>query len=136
MDSFRLPIDVSEGVHFLCPGEYSTIRGTGHLGKFSLSLHWFNLGNQPVEVLIEDVYLLVVPRKEDYEDLDELKRRMQSAKLERLQSAEVLHMQAEGYNILLDKIVLNLTALKARKIMQETKALSHLSSQNSSITFK
>jgi vacuolar protein sorting-associated protein 13A/C len=80
LDSFRLPIDVSEG----------------HLGKFSLSLHWFNLGNQPVEVLIEDVYLLVVPRKEDYGDLDELKRRMQDAKLERLQSAEVLHMQATG----------------------------------------
>jgi hypothetical protein len=114
-------------------------RGTGHLGKFSLSLHWFNLGNQPVEVLIEDVYLLVVPRKEDYGDLDELKRRMQDAKLERLQSAEVLHMQAtgvEGYNIFLDKIVLISTALKVQKTAQATKALSRLSSQNSSTTFK
>ncbi|KAI9460579.1 hypothetical protein BJY52DRAFT_1117906 [Lactarius psammicola] len=80
LDAFRLPIDVSEG----------------HLGKFSLSLHWFNLGNQPVEVLIEDVYLLVVPRKEDGEDPDELDRRMQGAKLERLENAEVLHMRAAG----------------------------------------
>lgn len=80
LDTFRLPIDVSEG----------------HLGKFSLSLHWFNLGNQPVEVLIEDVYLLVVPRKEDGEDPDELERRMQGAKSERLQNAEVLQMRAAG----------------------------------------
>lgn len=61
-----------------------------------MSLHWFNLGNQPVEVLIEDVYLLVVPRKEDGEDPDELERRMQGAKLERLENAEVLHMRATG----------------------------------------
>ncbi|KAI0308206.1 hypothetical protein B0F90DRAFT_1833497 [Multifurca ochricompacta] len=77
LDSFRLPINVSEG----------------HLGKFSLSLHWFNLGNQPVEVLIEDVYLLVVPRQEDGGDPKELERRMQEVKLERLQNAESNNIQ-------------------------------------------
>ena len=59
-------------------------------------MHWFNLGSQPVEVLIEDAYLLVVPRKEDSEDPDELERRMQGAKLERLQNAEVLQMRSTG----------------------------------------
>ena len=61
-----------------------------------MSLHWLNLGNQPVEVLIEDVYLLVVPRKEDGEDPDGLLHRMQGAKLERLENAEMLQMRATG----------------------------------------
>jgi vacuolar protein sorting-associated protein 13A/C len=72
-----------------------------------LSLHWFNLGNQPVEVLIEDVYLLVVPRKEDGEDPDELERRMHGAKLERLENAELLQMRATGA----DGIILYLMGL-------------------------
>jgi vacuolar protein sorting-associated protein 13A/C len=59
-------------------------------------LHWLNLGNQPVQVLIEDVYLLVVPRKEDVEDPEELERRMQQVKLERLRNAEELQMRAGG----------------------------------------
>ena len=59
-------------------------------------MHWLNLGNQPVQVLIEDLYILVVPRKEDDQDPDELERRTQDVKLERLQNAEVLQMQAAG----------------------------------------
>ncbi len=69
---------------------------TGHLGKFSLSLHWMNLGNQPVEVLIEDVYLLVVPSSESTYDAEEEERRMQAAKAERLQNAELLHLQGQA----------------------------------------
>jgi len=82
LDTFRLPVDVAEG----------------HLGKFSLSLHWLNLGNQPVQVLIEDLYILVVPRREDDQDPDELERRMQEMKLERLQKAEALQTQGDGVN--------------------------------------
>jgi len=66
------------------------------LGKFSLSLHWLNLGNQPVQVLIEDLYILVVPRREDDQDPNELEHRIQEAKLERLQNAEVFQTQAAG----------------------------------------
>ncbi|KAI0275069.1 vacuolar protein sorting-associated protein 13 [Gloeopeniophorella convolvens] len=83
LDKFRLPVDVSEG----------------HLGKLSLSLHWLNLGNKPVELLIEDVYLLVVPRLEDGLDPEEIERRMQAVKSERLENAELLQLraaQAEG----------------------------------------
>ncbi|KIY52729.1 hypothetical protein FISHEDRAFT_63685 [Fistulina hepatica ATCC 64428] len=74
LDKFRLPVDVIEG----------------HLGKFTLSLHWMNLGNQPVEVLVEDVYLLVVPSEVDI-DPEEEEARTQAAKADRLENAELLH---------------------------------------------
>ena len=68
----------------------------GHLGKLSLSLHWMNLGNQPVEVLVEDVYLLVVPSSESTYNPEEEERRAQDAKFERLENAELLHMQSRS----------------------------------------
>ncbi|KAI0639418.1 vacuolar protein sorting-associated protein 13 [Trametes polyzona] len=80
LDKFRLPVDVIDG----------------HLGKLSLSLHWMNLGNQPVEVLVEDVYLLVVPSSESTYDPEEEERRAQAAKFERLENAELLHMQSRS----------------------------------------
>ncbi|RPD62925.1 vacuolar protein sorting-associated protein 13 [Lentinus tigrinus ALCF2SS1-6] len=79
LDKFRLPVDVIDG----------------HLGKLSLSLHWMNLGNQPVEVLVEDVYLLVVPSSESTYDPEEEERRAQAAKFERLESAELLHVRSQ-----------------------------------------
>jgi vacuolar protein sorting-associated protein 13A/C len=82
LDKFRLPVDVLEG----------------HLGKFTLSLHWMNLGNQPVEIFVEDVYLLVVPSPQTNVDPEEEESRAQAAKAERLENAELLHMKgrAEG----------------------------------------
>jgi vacuolar protein sorting-associated protein 13A/C len=68
----------------------------GHLGKFTLSLHWMNLGNQPVEILVEDVYLLVVPSPQSNVDPDEEERRAQAAKAERLENAELLHMRGQA----------------------------------------
>ncbi|KDQ63547.1 hypothetical protein JAAARDRAFT_29565 [Jaapia argillacea MUCL 33604] len=79
LDKFRLPVDVLEG----------------HLGKFTLSLHWMNLGNQPVEILIEDVYLLVVPSPETKISPEEEEERTQAAKAERLENSELLHMRGE-----------------------------------------
>lgn len=55
-----------------------------------------NLGNQPVEILIEDVYLLVVPSPQDNIDLEEEEQRDQAAKQERLESAELLHMRGQA----------------------------------------
>lgn len=55
-----------------------------------------NLGNQPVEVFIEDVYLLVVPSPQNATDPEEDERRMQAAKAERVQSAELLHMRGQA----------------------------------------
>ncbi|EIW86715.1 vacuolar protein sorting-associated protein 13 [Coniophora puteana RWD-64-598 SS2] len=80
LDKFRLPVDVLEG----------------YLGTFTLSLHWMNLGNQPVEVMIEDVYLLVVPSPQTQTDPEEEEQRAQAAKAERLESAELLHMRGRA----------------------------------------
>lgn len=55
-----------------------------------------NLGNQPVEILIEDVYLLVVPSSESSYDPEEEERRAQAAKAERLENAELLHVQGQA----------------------------------------
>jgi hypothetical protein len=109
------------------------------LGKFSLSLHWLNLGNQPVQVLIEDLYILVVPRKEDDQDPNELECRVQEAKLERLHNAEVFQTQAagvKGVNFCLHMIAMNSRAFKAPTIVLRVKALLHHCSENFSTTFK
>jgi len=55
-----------------------------------------NLGNQPVEILIEDVYLLVVPAPQDNIDPEEEERKAQAAKQERLENAELLHMSGQA----------------------------------------
>lgn len=80
LDKFQLPVDVLEG----------------HLGKFTLSLHWMNLGNQPVEILVEDVYLLVIPSPQTNVDPEEDEARAQAAKAERLENAELLHMRGQA----------------------------------------
>ena len=49
-----------------------------------------NLGNQPVEILVEDVYLLVVPSPQTSTDPEEDEARAQAAKAERLENAELL----------------------------------------------
>lgn len=55
-----------------------------------------NLGNQPVEILIEDVYLLVVPSPQDNVDPEEEERRAQASKQERLENAELFHMHGQA----------------------------------------
>ena len=55
-----------------------------------------NLGNQPVEILIEDVYLLVVPSAESTYDAEEEEKRIQDTKFERLENAELLHIQGKA----------------------------------------
>ncbi|TFK30442.1 vacuolar protein sorting-associated protein vps13 [Coprinopsis marcescibilis] len=77
LDKFQLPVDVLEG----------------HLGTFTLSLYWMNLGNQPVEIFIEDVYLLVIPSGQAIVTEEEEEARAQAAKAERLENAELLHMK-------------------------------------------
>ncbi|KAF4605212.1 hypothetical protein EYR40_003995 [Pleurotus pulmonarius] len=73
LDKLKLPVDVAEG----------------HLGNFTLSLHWLNLGNQPVEVLIEDVYLLVIPSAQAKYDAAEEADRMHTLKMARVNSLDV-----------------------------------------------
>lgn len=98
-----------------------------------MSLHWLNLGNQPVQVLIEDLYILVVPRKEEDQDPDELERRTQEIKLDRLDKAEVLQIQAaeaKGMILCSKETVSSYTALKVPTTTLKAKALLHHSSQS------
>jgi vacuolar protein sorting-associated protein 13A/C len=53
-----------------------------------------NLGNQPVEILVEDVYLLVIPSPQTSTNPQEDEARAQAAKAERLENAELLNVQA------------------------------------------
>lgn len=113
--------------------------GTGHLGTFTLSLHWMNLGNQPVEVLIEDVYLLVTPSPQTNVNPAEEEDRKQAAKAERLESAELLHVRGgaeaqSGQPISRYKALLVL--IIAAKIPLKPRASYNPSSRRSSITSK
>lgn len=54
------------------------------------------MGNRPVEILIEDMYLLVAPSPQTAVDLAEDKARTQAAKMERLESAELLKGQSQA----------------------------------------
>lgn len=55
-----------------------------------------NLGNKPVEISIEDVYLLVVPSPQNNVDPEEEEERAQAAKQERLENAEFLHLRDQN----------------------------------------
>lgn len=117
LDKFRLPVDVLEGQYTTCFLILVKIESPGHLGTFTLSLYWMNLGNRPVEILIEDVYLLVVPSPQVNIDPEEEDRRAQAAKQERLESAELLHMRGPAevppsvYSLSLTSIVVHMLNL-------------------------
>jgi vacuolar protein sorting-associated protein 13A/C len=49
-----------------------------------------------VEIMIEDVYLLVVPSPQTNVDPEEEEKRAQAAKAERLENAELLHMRGQA----------------------------------------
>lgn len=84
-------------------------------------------------MLIEDLYILVVPRKEEDQDPDELEHRTQEIKLDRLDKAEVLQIQAaevKGMDLRSKETVANFTALKVPTTTLKVKALLHHSSQS------
>ena len=74
LDQLHLPVNVVEG----------------HLGTLILSIPWSNLRGKPVRVNVEDVYLLAAPKEDAAYDEDEEKKRAQSVKMEKLESAELL----------------------------------------------
>ena len=74
LDQLKLPINVVEG----------------HLGQLTLKIPWSNLRGQPVQVEIEDVFLLAAPKEDAEYDEEEEERRRQAVKIEKLDSAEIL----------------------------------------------
>jgi vacuolar protein sorting-associated protein 13A/C len=74
LDQLKLPINVVEG----------------HLGQLTLKIPWSNLRGQPVQVYIEDVFVLAAPKEDAEWDEEEEERRRQAVKIEKLDSAEIL----------------------------------------------
>jgi len=60
-----------------------------------MKIPWTSLGSTPVEIFVEDVFLLVIPGAESKVDLEEDERRAQAAKQERLASAELLQSRGK-----------------------------------------
>ncbi|KIJ26914.1 hypothetical protein M422DRAFT_55307 [Sphaerobolus stellatus SS14] len=79
LDKFRLPVDVLEG----------------HLGRLSLTIPWTSLSSRPVEITIEDIYLLVSPASNTKIDPEDDERRAQAVKAERLKSSELLQVRGQ-----------------------------------------
>ncbi|KAI2622272.1 vacuolar protein sorting-associated protein 13 [Xylaria nigripes] len=79
LDQLKLPINVMEG----------------HLGQLTLVIPWSNLRGAPVQVFIEDVFLLASPKEEAAYDADEEDRRKQRIKMEKLESAELIKERAQ-----------------------------------------
>ncbi|OZJ06276.1 hypothetical protein BZG36_00800 [Bifiguratus adelaidae] len=78
LDKLDLPIDVLEG----------------HLGTLTLNIPWNNLKNKPVKIYVDDVYLLAIPRVDDEMSPEELQRRAQTVKLNKLANAELMAASA------------------------------------------
>lgn len=80
LDQLKLPINVVEG----------------HLGELTLVIPWSNLRGSPVQVFVEDVFLLASPKEEAAYDADEEERRKQRLKMEKLDSAELLKERSQA----------------------------------------
>ncbi|KAI8625069.1 vacuolar protein sorting-associated protein 13 [Xylariaceae sp. FL1651] len=79
LDQLKLPINVMEG----------------HLGQLTLVIPWSNLRGAPVQVFIEDVFLLASPKEEAAYDAEEEDRRKQRLKMEKLDSAELIKERSQ-----------------------------------------
>lgn len=79
LDQLKLPINVVEG----------------HLGALTLVIPWSNLRGAPVQIFIENVFLLASPKEEAAYNEDEEDRRQQRIKMEKLDSAELLKERSQ-----------------------------------------
>ncbi|KAH9840421.1 SHR-binding domain of vacuolar-sorting associated protein 13 [Teratosphaeria destructans] len=74
LDQFHLPLNVVEG----------------HVSSLILKIPWSNLRGQPVQIHIEDVFLLAAPKEDQEYNAEEEERRAYAVKMEKLDSAELL----------------------------------------------
>ena len=74
LERFGLPVDIV----------------AGDIGNLSVSIPWTQLKNQPVKIVIDDVYVLARARPQGKVDLEEDARIEQATKQEKLKSAEAV----------------------------------------------
>lgn len=66
----------------------------GHIGELTLQIPWSNLKSKPVKVVIEDVYLLLLPTMDKSFDPQEQNDREQRVKQEMLKNLETMNKAA------------------------------------------
>lgn len=71
-----------------------------------LQIPWSNLKNKPVKIVIEDVFLLAVPKLEEEYDAEEEERRAQDLKKEKLENMELID-KTQGQNMSQEEIQKN-----------------------------
>ncbi|KAF2858296.1 hypothetical protein K470DRAFT_221567 [Piedraia hortae CBS 480.64] len=98
LDQFRLPLNVVKG----------------HISLLVLKIPWSNLRGQPVQIQIDDVFLLASPKEEQEYNVEEEERRAYTVKMEKLESAEMLHERTSE----------NLSAEEQKKHQSFTAALT------------
>lgn len=86
LDKLELPVDVK----------------FGHLGLLTLQIPWASLKNKPVQVVIEDVYLLASPIVQEHYDYEEELKRELELKLRKLADFEA-HNEANQLATLSDE---------------------------------
>jgi len=74
LDQFHLPLNVVEG----------------HISSLVLKIPWSNLRGQPVQIHVEDVFLLAAPKEDEEYNAEEEEARAHAVKMEKLDSAELL----------------------------------------------
>ncbi|KAL9612615.1 MAG: hypothetical protein Q9167_002785 [Letrouitia subvulpina] len=81
LDQLHLPVNVVEG----------------YLGSLTMSIPWTNLRGKPVEVKVDEVFLLAAPKEDAEYDEEEEAARAHAVKMEKLENAELLKQRnAEG----------------------------------------
>lgn len=68
----------------------------GYLGRLELHIPWTSLKTQPVQVVVEDLFLLAGPRVEAEYDAELEEERAQKAKQERLEAVEIFSASVEN----------------------------------------
>lgn len=74
LDQFHLPLNVVEG----------------HISSLTLKIPFRNLRGQPVQIHIDDVFLLAAPKEDQEYNAEDEERRAHAVKMEKLDSAELL----------------------------------------------
>lgn len=61
------------------------------MGLFSISIPWFSLGRSPVVIRVEDVHVVIGPSKATSYDPEDVERRSNAVKMEKLERAEAMN---------------------------------------------
>lgn len=79
----------------------------GHLGELVLQIPWSNLKNKPVKVVIDNIFLVAVPKTDQNYDAAEEERRELELKLNKLEDHEVADRLKEASHLTPEEVQKN-----------------------------